>query len=327
MEANAGGGAVLVTGGAGFIGSHLCEALLAGGREVVCLDAFTDFYDPGLKERNVAELARWPRFSLVRGDICDADAVASVFDRHPISQVVHLAAKAGVRPSLTDPVGYESTNVRGTLVLLETLRRRPVRSFIFGSSSSVYGADAEAPFREDMVHTRPHSPYAVSKRSAEHFCRVYARLFKIPILCLRFFTVFGPRNRPDMAAYRFSDAVLRGRQVTLYGDGSARRDFTFVADTVAGIQAALAWEGDFDIVNLGNSRAVTVREFLALIEEKSGRKAELKFMPPQPGDVPLTCADTGRSEAVLGFQCRVPLETGVEKLVAWVRTLHQELDR
>lgn len=319
-------GVILVTGGAGFIGSHLCDRLLARGREVVCLDAFTDFYDPRIKERNAAELARSPNFHLERADVCDESAVSAIFARYPVSQVVHLAARAGVRPSLADPVGYERTNVRGTLVLLEAVRRKAVRSFVFGSSSSVYGADAEAPFREDMVHAQPYSPYAASKRSAEHFCQVYSRLFHIPILCLRFFTVYGPRNRPDMAAFRFADAVLRGEPVTLYGDGSARRDFTYVSDTVAGVEAALAWNGEFDIVNLGNARPVTVREFLGVIEDKAGRKAELRVLPPQPGDVPLTCADATRSEALLGFRCRVSLETGVENLVSWVRAIHRELD-
>lgn len=312
---------ILVTGGAGFIGSHLSERLVAEGAEVVCLDAFTgDLYPPALKEANIAGLAASPRFRLVRGDICDATLLESVIAGGGITRVVHLAARPGVRPSLEYPLEYERVNVGGTLVLLEALRRHPVKSLVFGSSSSVYGATATAPFREDDHLGRPVSPYAATKLTAEHFCQVYADLFHIPIVCLRFFTVYGPRNRPDMAAFRFTTALLRGEPVPLYGDGSARRDFTFVDDTVTGITAALRWEGSFEVLNVGNSRAVPVNEFLALLEAKTGKRANLKRLPPQPGDVPLTCADTTRAEAVLGFHARVPLEEGLDRLVAWART-------
>jgi len=321
MSASSGEGCILVTGGAGFIGSHLCERLIDRGSEVVCLDAFTDFYDPSLKERNLRDLLRSPRFHLVRGDIADTKTLQDIFTSRRVDHVVHLAAKAGVRPSLTDPVGYEMTNVNGTLVLLETVRRHGIRSFIFGSSSSVYGSDTPAPFAEDAPIGLPVSPYAVSKRSAEHFCQVHAQLFGLPVLCLRFFTVFGPRNRPDMAAWRFVNAVMNEKPVTLYGDGSAERDFTYVSDTVAGIEAALAWEGDFDIVNLGNSRAVTVKYFLETIEEKVGKKAHVNREPMQPGEVPLTCADTRKAERVLGFRSQTTLEQGIENLVAWARSV------
>jgi UDP-glucuronate 4-epimerase len=321
MSASSGDGCILVTGGAGFIGSHLCERLVERGHQVVCLDAFTDFYDPSLKERNIRGLRHSPHFHLVRGEIRDANAVEEIFRTRRVDHVVHLAAKAGVRSSLTDPVGYELTNVQGTLVLLEAARRHGLRSFVFGSSSSVYGSDSPAPFAEDGPIGLPVSPYAVSKRCGEHFCQVYSQLFGLSVLCLRFFTVFGPRNRPDMAAWRFVNAVMQEKPVTLYGDGSAQRDFTYVSDTVAGIEAALGWEGAFDIVNLGNSRAVTVNWFLKTIAEKVGKEARVVREPEQPGEVPLTCADTTKAERVLGFRSRTTVEEGIEHLVAWARTL------
>lgn len=312
-------GAVLVTGGAGFIGGHLCERLLAEGADVVCLDAFTDdLYEPAQKEAIAAMLGRSPRFRLVRGDIADDRLLEEIIAPGGISRVVHLAARPGVRPSFIDPIDYERVNVRGTLALLETLRKYPT-PLVFGSSSSVYGTTAIPPFREDDHLGMPVSPYAATKRTAEHFCHVYAQLFSIPIICLRFFTVYGPRNRPDMAAYRFVMGLLKNEQITLYGDGSARRDFTYVSDTVDGIRAALEWQGEFEIVNLGNSRAVPLSEFIALLEQKTGCEARLNLQPPQAGDVPLTIADTSHAEKVLGFHAHVPIETGLDRLVEWAR--------
>jgi UDP-glucuronate 4-epimerase len=312
-------GAVLVTGGAGFIGGHLCERLLEDDTDVVCLDAFTeDLYGSEQKEAVAAMLGRSPRFHLLRGDIADDGLLDGIFSAGGISRVVHLAARPGVRPSFADPIDYERVNVRGTLTILETLRRHPT-PLVFGSSSSVYGATAIPPFREDDHLGMPVSPYAATKRTAEHFCRVYAQLFSIPIICLRFFTVYGPRNRPDMAAYRFVMGLLRNEQLTLYGDGTARRDFTYVGDTVNGIRAALRWQGRFEIVNVGNSRAVPLSEFIALLEKKTGCRARLNFLPPQTGDVPLTIADTSHAEEVLGFHARVPIEAGLDHLVEWAR--------
>lgn len=310
---------VLVTGGAGFIGSHVCEALVARGDHVVCLDNFHDYYSPARKRRNIAPLLGCAGFRLWEGDIRDANTVRSLFETERPEKVVHIAAMAGVRYSLAHPQLFQEVNVGGTLILLEEARRFGVRAFLLASSSSVYGADSRPPFREDDPCLHPISPYAATKRAAELLAYTYHYLYGLPCTALRFFTVYGPRGRPDMAPYRFTQAIHRGEPLHLFGDGSARRDFTYIDDIVAGVLAALDAELPWEIINLGNSRTVTVRDFIALIERVVGRKAHVVQEPPAPGDVPLTHADITKARRLLAFEPRTCLEEGMERFYRWYR--------
>ncbi len=308
---------VLVTGGAGFIGSHVCEALLARGDSVVCLDNFNDYYNPARKRRNIAPLLGNAAFRLWEGDIRDAKTVRALFLQERPEKVVHIAAMAGVRYSLAHPLLFQEVNVGGTLVLLEEARHFRVRCFLLASSSSVYGADSQPPFREEDPCLRPISPYAATKRAAELLTYTYHHLYGLPCTVLRFFTVYGPRGRPDMAPYRFTQAIFRGEPLYLYGDGSARRDFTYIDDIVAGVLAALDAELSWEIINLGNSHTVAVRDLIRLIEGIVGRKAQIVQQPPASGDVPLTHADISKARRLLGFEPRTCLEEGMERFFRW----------
>lgn len=310
---------ILVTGGAGFIGSHLSEALIACGHRVICLDNFNDYYSPARKRRNIAGLLESPAFRLYEGDIRDEATVAALFEAEKPDQVVHIAAMAGVRYSIEQPRLYQEVNVGGTLIVLEQARRHGVRNFVLASSSSVYGADSRAPFREDDACARPISPYAATKRAAELLAHTYHHLYGLPCTALRFFTVYGPRGRPDMAPYRFTEAIYRGRPLQLYGDGSAVRDFTYIDDIVGGILAALQAGLAGEIINLGNSRTITIADYIGLIERIVGRKAQIVRLPPAPGDVPLTHADISKACRLLGFEPKTPLETGMERFFEWYR--------
>ena len=307
----------LVTGGAGFIGSHLCEALVAAGADVVIIDDFNDYYSPAIKEANVASLAG--RVDIVRGDIRDDDLVRRTFAAHRFDGVFHLAARAGVRPSIADPRLYFSTNMDGTLNLLEACRHGGVRDFIFASSSSVYGVNTKVPFAEsDLIH-RTISPYAATKLAGEQMCSNYAHLFGLRCMCLRFFTVYGPRQRPDLAISKFTAAILAGKPIDRYGDGSTSRDYTYVEDIVRGILAAAAYteKSSFEIFNLGGSATTTLNELVALVEAATGKTAIIRVMPDQPGDVPQTYADVSKAEKLLGYHPQTAIREGVAKYVEW----------
>ena len=307
---------VLVTGGAGFIGSHVCDALLARGDEVTVLDNFNDFYDPAIKRRNAAAL-RGAR--VVEGDIRDRSLVASLFDRGRFDGLVHLAAMAGVRPSLQDPLHYVDVNLTGTMVLLEELRARPSTRHVFASSSSVYGSNEKVPFREDDDIHRPVSPYAATKRAGELLCSTHHHLYGMPTSCLRFFTVYGPRQRPEMAIHKFVAACLAGRPIPFFGDGSTRRDYTYVDDVVDGVVRALDRCAGFEIYNLGESQTTSLSELVAMIGEACGREPVLDRQPLQPGDVTITYADVSKAREKLGYDPRTPVREGIERFVRWYR--------
>jgi UDP-glucuronate 4-epimerase len=288
-------------------------------KPLVCLDDFNDYYDPQCKRANIRELVASGRVILEEGSICDEAFFAQVFQRHAIDKVVHLAARAGIRASVSDPVLYDHTNCRGTLILLGLASRFNVSQVVTASSSSVYGDRQRAPFREDDQDLVPESPYAVTKLTCEFFAQVAHALHGLSVVCLRFFTVYGPRNRPDMAVYVFADAIEHGRELPLFGDGSARRDFTYVDDIVDGVVASLDLKPGFAIINLGNNRPVTVRELIDELEKGLGKKAKIKYLPAQPGDVGMTCADISRAHRLLGYEPKVPLAEGVARFIQWCR--------
>jgi len=312
---------VLVTGGAGFIGSHLVERLVERGEHVVCLDNFDDYYSPEVKRANIAGALASGRVDLVEGDIRDADVCARAMAGGEVRAVVHLAARAGVRPSIEQPGLYVDVNCGGTVNLLEAARRTAsVEKFIFGSSSSVYGVNSKVPFSEDDPVDQPISPYAATKRAGELLCHVYHRLYGLPVVCLRFFTVYGPRQRPDLAIHKFTRLIARGEPIPVYGDGTSRRDYTYVSDVADGIVAAIdraPGERGFDIVNLGNSQPVELRELIRIIEGCLGKKAQIERLPDQPGDVPVTYADISRARELLGYEPRVPIAQGIAEFVEW----------
>ncbi|HEU5439203.1 MAG TPA: NAD-dependent epimerase/dehydratase family protein [Ktedonobacterales bacterium] len=311
--------AILVTGGAGFVGSHLVEELLARGEQVVVLDDFNDYYDPASKERNLAAVAYRPELTLVRGNVAEPDAVEAAFAAAPVRAVVHLAARAGVRPSLLDPLLYERTNVQGTMLLLDASRRAEVERFIFAGSSSVYGADTPVPFREDAPADRPISPYAATKRAAELACYTYHHLYGLPVACLRLFTVYGPRQRPDLAIHGFTRRIARGEPIRVFGDGRSARDYTYVADTVAGFLGALDRREPlgYEIVNLGNSHPISLETLIVLLQEVIGREAIIERVGDQPGDVPITYADISKAERLLGYRPKVTIRDGLERFYSW----------
>ncbi|HHL40122.1 MAG TPA: NAD-dependent epimerase/dehydratase family protein [Deltaproteobacteria bacterium] len=308
---------ILVTGGAGFIGSHLVRALLDRGDEVAVIDDFNDFYDPALKRGNVAPLLENPRFRLHEADIRDRGRMDSIVEGSRPDAIFHLAARAGVRPSIEAPFLYEEVNSIGTLALLEAARRHGVKNFIFASSSSVYGINSKVPFSEDDPITSPISPYAATKRAGELLCHTYSHLYGLPATCLRFFTVYGERGRPDMAVAKFTRKIWAGEEVEIYGDGSFRRDFTYIGDILDGLLRTLETPRRYEIINLGGSRTVEVRELVAVIESRLGRKARIRYRPQAPGDVPVTYADVTKARSLLGFEPKVGIEEGVGRYVEW----------
>ena len=310
---------ILVTGGAGFIGSHLVGGLLADGRPVVCVDNFNDYYDPAIKRSNIAEHLENPLFSLVEADIRDADMMRKVFERG-LAQVVHLAARAGVRPSVEHPLLYLDVNERGTLNLLECCREFGAGSFIFASSSSVYGVNSKVPFSVDDKIALPISPYAATKRAGELLCHTYHHLYGIHITCLRFFTVYGPRQRPDLAIHKFARLMVAGEDVPVYGDGSMKRDFTYIDDIISGVRSAMDKDYPYEILNLGNSNPISVMELVALLEKHLGIKAKIVYRPVPPGDVPITYADVQKTTELLGYEVTTPIDEGIRKFVEWLRT-------
>lgn len=311
---------VVVTGAAGFIGSHLCERLLGDGWAVVGVDNFDGFYDPQIKRANLAGCVGNARFQLVEADIRDAEAVNSVFAGRDVEIVVHLAARAGVRPSIEEPVLYQDVNVNGTVVLLEAAKNFDVRKFVFASSSSVYGNNEKVPFSETDNVDYPISPYAATKKAGELLCHTYSHLYGIGMTCLRLFTVYGPRQRPDLAIHKFARLIEAGRPIPVFGDGSMMRDFSYIDDIIDGVVAAMDACRGYEIYNLGESRPVRLDALIAAIEAVLGKKAIIQRMPMQPGDVDRTYADVQKAMLALGYRPRTDLETGLKRFVEWFRS-------
>lgn len=309
----------LVTGGAGFIGSHLVEKLLADGHAVAILDDFNDFYDPQIKRANIAAVAA--DVAVHQIDLRDSSRVRELFRREKFDTIVHLAARAGVRPSIAAPQLYYDTNVSGTLHLLEAARAVGIERFIFASSSSVYGVSKVVPFSEDLHLTQTISPYAATKIAGEFLCSTYSHLYNLRVVALRFFTVYGARQRPDLAIHQFTRRIAAGQPIDQFGDGSTRRDYTYIDDIIQGVTAALRYDGPmFDVFNLGESETIALRDLIAAIEAALGRKAKVNRLPEQPGDVPLTCADITKARKLLGYNPTTPLAIGLPKFVEWFRT-------
>ncbi|HTQ79089.1 MAG TPA: GDP-mannose 4,6-dehydratase [Thermoanaerobaculia bacterium] len=308
---------VLVTGGAGFIGSHLTRRLLGRGDRVTVLDDFNDYYDPVWKRENVAPLLGRPDYRLVEGDIRDTERVEELFATGRFDAVVHLAARAGVRPSLKEPILYEDVNCIGTLRLLEAARRHGPDLFLFGSSSSVYGINEKVPFSEDDPVDLPISPYATTKRAGELLCYNYHHLYGMRIACLRFFTVYGPAQRPEMAIRKFTDLLARGLPIPMYGDGGSRRDYTYVDDIVDGLVATLDLAPGFEILNLGGAETTSLSDLVHWIAAELAVVPRIEYLPAQPGDVPITYADVAKAARVLGYSPKVPIREGLRRFVAW----------
>ena len=310
---------ILVTGGAGFIGSHVIERLLAEGSRVVCLDNFDSFYDPAVKHANLASAQKKSSFRLIEGDIRDESTLDGLFREERIEAVFHAAARAGVRPSIQDPVLYHDVNVQGTTRLLEAVRSSQVKNFVFASSSSVYGIANRTPFSEEDPADFPISPYAATKRAGELLCYTYHHLYGLPVTCLRFFTVYGPRQRPEMAIHKFTRLIDSGRPVPVFGDGTSRRDYTYISDIVEGVIRALAKPRPYEILNIGGSQTTELRNLVAKIETALGKKAQIEAMPLQAGDVPLTFAAVSKAKRLLGYEPRTSIEEGLKKFVEWYR--------
>lgn len=313
---------ILLTGAAGFIGSHLAERLLARGDEVVGVDNFDPFYDPSEKRAYLAGALRHPAFTLIEADCAELEALEAALGDLEFDAIVHLAAKAGVRPSIADPLGYMRANIVATQALLEVARRRGIRRFVFGSSSSVYGNCNRVPFAETEKVDRPISPYAATKAAGELLCHNYHHLYGMDILALRFFTVYGPRQRPDLAIRKFATRMIRGEPIEMYGDGSTERDYTWIDDILQGVIAAIdrtrAGRREYEVINLGGSRTTSLRRLIELIAAAVGREPVIVQEPMQPGDVLRTWADVRRAEALLGYRPTTPVEEGIPRFVDWL---------
>lgn len=317
---------MLVTGAAGFIGSHLVDQLLARGERVIGLDNFDPFYAPAIKRDNLAAASRSPGFRLVEGDIRNGQLVLELLRAESVDRIVHLAARAGVRPSIADPALYADVNVRGTTTVFEAARRAGVRRVVWASSSSVYGGNTKVPFHEDDPVERPVSPYAATKRACELLAATYHQLYGLDLIGLRFFTVYGPRQRPEMAIHLFTRAISQGVPLPYFGDGSSRRDYTYIDDCIHGVLAALDRGQGLALYNLGESATTSLSELVALIGTAVGREPVLDRRPEQPGDVPVTYADIGRARRDLGYDPRVAVREGIERFVAWYREHRQPAD-
>lgn len=322
----------MVTGGAGFIGSHLCEALLSQGDRILNVDSFNDYYDPEIKRRNVGDTRRWmadrgiaeEQYEVHEGDIRDVAFLNGVFERSRIDAIVHLAAYAGVRPSIEHPALYADVNVNGTVNLLEKCRLHGVRSFVFASSSSVYGNNEKVPFAEDDAVDYPISPYAATKKAGELLCHTYHHLYGINMACLRFFTVFGPRQRPDLAIHKFAKLISERKPLPYYGDGSTERDYTYIEDIIDGVTKSIAWtldgQGKYEVFNLGESNTIRLDRMIGAIEEALGMKATLNRLPMQPGDVNRTNADVSKAKRLLGYDPKWRFEDGIRAFASWFRS-------
>jgi len=310
-------GPIFLTGGAGFIGSHLVDKLLEKKLEVVVIDDFNDFYDPRIKRKNIEKHLKNKNYKLYEGDICNLELLEEIFKKYPFSMVVHLAARAGVRPSLKDPLLYERVNGIGTLNLLECAKKYNIKNFIFASSSSVYGINSKVPFSEDDPIERPISPYASTKRANELMCYTYHHLYGMNITLLRFFTVYGPRQRPEMAIYKFTNLIYHNKPIPVFGDGGAKRDFTYIDDIIEGVLSSMEKCYPFEIINLGESKTIKLLELVNLIEKNLGKKAIINFLPQEPGDVPITYADISKAKKLLGYNPKFPPEEGIKEFTRW----------
>lgn len=319
---------VLVTGGAGFIGSHVAELLLARGDDVVIVDEMNDYYDVRIKESNLANLrAMYPdekRLKIYRGDICDEDLMLRIFETDCPQWVCHMAARAGVRPSIQDPYVYIHSNIRGTTQLMELSARFGVKNFVFASSSSVYGGSKSTYFSEDEVVDNPVSPYAASKKACELLAYTYHHLYNLNVSGLRFFTVYGPRGRPDMAPFKFIDRVSRGVEIQQFGDGSSSRDYTYISDIVDGVVRSIDRPYPYQVFNLGKGSGTSLKEFIGLVQKHCEKEAIIKVLPDQPGDVPYTCADVSKAHKLLGYKSKIPFEEGIRRTVAWYKDAYEK---
>ena len=309
----------LITGGAGFIGSHLVDRLLATDIErITVIDDFNDFYDPSIKRANIREHLNDPRYTIAEVDIRDRSALEQVFKNNNFDCIVHLAARAGVRPSLSEPQLYTETNINGTLNLLELARHKNINQFVFGSSSSVYGINAKVPFSEDDPIRQPISPYAATKGAGELLCHTYSHLYNLRCICLRFFTVYGPRQRPDLAIHKFAKLITEGKPIPVFGDGTTRRDYTYIDDIIDGVMAAINYDKtNYEVINLGESRTVELRELISFLEKELDTHAIIDRQPPQPGDVPQTFADISKARTLLGYHPKTQIEVGLRRFVEW----------
>jgi len=314
---------ILLTGGAGFIGSHFCEHLVANDCEVVIIDNFNDNYDVGIKRRNVAPFYNNPRITLIEGDILDGKLLDRLFETHRFGSIVHLAARAGVRPSLRQPLLYEKVNVQGTIELLERAKDHGIEKLLIASSSSVYGSNEKVPSSESDPVDHPISPYAATKKSCELIASTYHHLYGLNISMLRFFTVYGPRQRPDMAIHKFTRLIANGEPIPMYGDGATRRDYTYISDIMDGMYKSLLHCSGYNIYNLGESKTISLKGLIALIEENFGKNAIVNQMPMQPGDVKITCADIRKAKEDLDYNPQIDVEHGIRKFVEWFKTHHQ----
>jgi len=314
---------ILLTGAAGFIGSHLTEALLRAGHQVVGMDNFDDFYDPAIKRAQVLPALANLGFTLVEADIRDKAALDRIFESYAPELVIHLAARAGVRPSLSQPALYYDVNLMGTLTLLEAMKRHGISRMIMASSSSVYGNNKKIPFSESDPVDHPVSPYAASKKAAELLCHTYSHLYGFDVFCMRFFTVYGPRQRPEMAIHQFVRKILEGRPITLYGDGSSRRDYTYIDDIIQGLLHSIPALRGYEIINLGESQTYSLIETIRLIESVTGRQAILDWQPMQAGDVEATCADISKAQRLIGYRPTFSLQAGLERFVEWIQ--HEQI--
>jgi UDP-glucuronate 4-epimerase len=312
---------ILITGGAGFIGSHLIGRLLSEGDWLITVvDDFNDFYDPSIKRANIEPYISNANFSLIEADIRDFFSLEEVFHEGRFDCVVHLAARAGVRPSLTEPRLYVETNINGTTNLLELARQHQVKQFVFGSSSSVYGENKKVPFSEDDPIFNPISPYAATKAAGELLCHTYSHLYGMRIVCLRFFTVYGARQRPDLAIHKFAKLIDAGKPIPVFGDGTTRRDYTYVDDIISGVRAAIDYDqSNYEVINLGESRTVELRELISLLETALGKKAQIDRQPKQPGDVPQTFADIAKARRLLNYNPQTQIEDGIGLFIDWFR--------
>jgi UDP-glucuronate 4-epimerase len=324
--------AFLITGGAGFIGSNLCDYLLKNNHKIIIIDNFNDFYNPDIKRNNIIEMKHLMKINNIpddnliieEGDLRDITFLTKVFSSYKIDLVVHLAAMAGVRPSILNPFLYNEVNIHGTLNLLDLCNEFGIDKFIFASSSSVYGNNKKLPFTESDSVDFPISPYAVTKKSGELLCHVYSHLYGINIACLRFFTVYGPRQRPDLAIYKFTELMLKEKQISIFGDGTTERDYTYIEDIIQGIDKAIKWSNTgthkYEIFNLGRSDTVMLSYMVQRLEYELGVKANIKYLPMQPGDVAVTYADISKSKEILGYNPLTKFDDGISKFVKWFLT-------
>jgi len=315
---------ILVTGGAGFIGSHLCERLIILGHSVSCIDNFDGFYNPQIKRANIKDIARSKDFRLFESDICDFDSLFRIISDISPDLIIHLAARAGVRPSIEDPALYERVNIAGTINILEACRKLKIERLMFASSSSVYGGNKDVPFSEEDPVDRPVSPYAATKKAGELICYTYHHLYDINIFCYRFFTVYGPRQRPEMAIHKFTRKIFNAQKIDIYGDGSSSRDYTYIDDIIDGLLNSIDIIKGYEIINLGNSKPTNIMDLIQMIESASGRKAEIAHEKDKPGDVHMTFADIAKAQNLLDYSPKTPIKEGVQKFIKWYDTKRQE---